>query len=171
VRLHVLTAVSRPENLPRVAESLSAAAMNVPDVKVCWHWRFDLERKHVGGQALKNEMLDEIEEGWVWVLDDDTEAHPDVLGAKDFEAYDAVVFSQVRSDGRVLLAAPENVVPGSIDINQAFLRRDLIGDLRIPIHYDGDGMFLNAVLKQGNVLYHPAALSLHNSISGVNVSV
>lgn len=169
--LNILTAVSRPENLPKITESLAIAAEKAPNVTVCWRWGFDLERRHVGGQAVKNALLDEVEDGWVWCLDDDTLVHEDILlTASQFLEYDAIVFSQQRSDGRVLAAGWENVTVGGIDIGQALLRRDLIGEHRIPEHYEGDGMFLSAVLTE-HVLFHPAALSLHNAISRVEVSV
>lgn len=173
MRLNVLTAVSRPENLPRIAKSLADAMARAPEVQVHWRFRFDLERQHVGGQALKNALLENVpDDEWVWALDDDTLAHEDVLLlASTFTNRDAIVFSQLRTDGRVLPAHPDSVVPGSIDIGQAFLRRDLIGEHRIPDDYNGDGMFLRAVLAGANVMYHPACVSLHNAISGVDVSV
>ena len=171
MRLNILTAVSRPENLPRIAESLAEAALRAPAVNVHWHWRFDTARRHVGGQALKNEMLEEVSDGWVWVLDDDTLAHKDILQlASSFSNRDAIVFSQLRTDGRVLSAHRDNVIPGSVDIGQGFLRRELIAEHRIPDDYNGDGLFLQAVLPGADVLYHPAVASLHNAISGVDVS-
>lgn len=173
MKLHILTAVSRPENLPAIAGSLVTAAESAPDVQMVWHWRLDLARQHVGGQALKNEMLDEIADGWVWMLDDDTLAHPDVLSVVSEAAQDsaAVIVSQQRTDGRVLVAAPQMVCPGGVDIGQAFLRRELIGEHRIPIDYNGDGMFLQAVLAGQEAIFVGGVLSLHNAISRVEVSV
>lgn len=171
MKLHILTAVSRPENLATVAESLATASERA-NAEIAWHLRLDTARRHIGGQALKNAMLDSIEDGWVWCLDDDTVAHPDVLRA--FAAgphWDAIILSQRRTDGRVLQAGPENVVVGSIDIGQAFLRREWIGDRRIPEDYNGDGMFLRTVLSGARILWVPEPLSLHNAISGVEVSV
>ena len=175
MRLNILTAVSRPENLSLMADSLAAAAQRAPNVDVCWRWRFDLDRMNIGGQAVKNELIEQVPSGeWLWVLDDDTLAHDEVLWlAQQFEAtHDALIVSQRRNAREVLLARPENMVVGMCDIGQAFLRRDLIGDHRIPIDYNGDGMFLEAVLADaGSVMYHPAVFSLHNAISGVEVSV
>lgn len=173
MRVNVLTAVSRPENLPEVARSLGAAASRAPEVSVAWRWRFDLQRAYVGGQAVKNHLLDEVPPGeWVWMLDDDTTAHEDVLlTAACFQNYDAIVFSQQRSTGGVLAACRENVVVGGIDIGQAFLRRSVIGDHRLPENYNADGVFLAAVLADADVMYHPATYSLHNAISQVEVSV
>jgi hypothetical protein len=176
VSLHIITAVTRPENLERISDSIAQALVNWPDgTAVEWHLRYDLERQHVGGQALKNAMLDEIRDGWCWVLDDDTLAHPDVFRvvtrAIDRHPTRAVIVSQQRTDGRVLQAVPEHMVPGMVDIGQAFLRRDLIGDDRIPIDYNGDGMFLQTVLAKTRPTYLPDVVSLHNALSGVEVSV
>lgn len=174
MKLHVLTAVSRPENLPLVAESLATAAVSAPDVQVVWHWGFDLDRAHIGGQAVKNALLDEIDDGWCWCLDDDTLAHPDVLevvyGVIDDEAR-AVIVSQHRNERPPLRASPDLVRPGDIDIGQAFLRRDLIGDHRIPETYEGDGLFLQDVLRDEWALFVDEVVSLHNAISRLEMSV
>jgi len=158
-----------------VAESLAVAAAQVPELEVVWHWGFDLERQHVGGQAVKNRLLDGIADGWVCVLDDDTVMHPEFLLAfseflDDSPGFTALVVSQQRTDGRVLRSHPHFAVPGMIDIGQVVLSRDLIGDSRIPIDYNGDGMFLQEVLT-GGVAWIDEVLSLHNAISGVDVSV
>lgn len=173
MRLHVLTAVSRPENLGRVAESLAAAAAYAPAVDVTWHWRMDTLRRHVGGQHLKNMMLDEIDDGFVWILDDDTVAHEEVIWQfTHLRNRDGIVFSQQRTDGRILWAAPENVRLGYIDVGQAFLSRECIGDRRIPLQYDGDFWWLQECLTGADVCYAKIdVLSLHNAISGVDVSV
>ena len=172
-RLHVLTAVTRPENLPRIAASLVSSCP--PELELVWHWRFDPDHHAVGGQALKNAMLEEISAGadddWVWCLDDDTAVHPRLL--KTLQRWSliswirALVVSQQRADGRVLPAGPEHLQVGSIDIGQAILRRGLIGDLRIPEDYNGDGMFLGALLRgRTDVLYLDEVLSFHNALEG-----
>jgi len=159
----------------QVGESLAIAAALAPEVEIHWHWRFDLARQHVGGQKLKNDMLDAIEDGWVWVLDDDTLAYEEVLRRvvphlrlRDTQA---VVVSQLRSSGRVLEAAPEHAHPGAIDVGQAFLRRELIGAARIPEEYDGDGWWLLELLRDARVTWVPEVLSLHNALSGVEVRI
>ena len=170
MKLHVLTAVTRPENLDRIGQSLGdAITASEGFVDVCWHLRFDLEQWHVGGQKLKNDMLDEITDGWVWILDDDTKVHPQLFERlRDkltvHPAVDALVVSQKRSDGGILLAARANVKVTLIDIGQAIMRRDLIGDERIPIDYSGDGMFLETVLAGADVIFVNDVLSLHNAL-------
>jgi hypothetical protein len=164
-RLHVLTACSRPENLARVAESIAAAACE--PWEVCWHVRLDRAREHVGGQALKNRMLDQITDGWVCFLDDDTVMHPDFLTAVA-ENQDAhmVVVSQRRTDGRTLVAAAANMRVGHVDIGQAAIRRERI-DSSIPEHYEGDGVFLADVAATARVAYVAEVLSFHNALDPV----
>src|SRR3990167_1261604 len=97
MRIHALTACSRPENLTKVGLSLAHAARGHD---VHWHVRFDLEREHVGGQAVKNRLLDEISDGWVWILDDDTIVHPDLFSraaeCAALTGIEAIVVSQRR---------------------------------------------------------------------------
>lgn len=161
--MHVLTACSRPGLLPAVARSIDIAS-NVA-WEVCWHVRLDFARTHVGGQRLKNMMLDQIEDGWVCFLDDDTLMHPELLRrAAQYQDADAVVVSQRRADGRVLRSGRENVRVGSIDIGQALIRRDTVGDHRLPEMYEGDGVFLMAVLSAPTVVFLPDVLSDHNAL-------
>jgi hypothetical protein len=167
MRLHIVTAITRPANLGKIAASLAAAACTAR-IDLVWHWRFDWQRDHVGGQKLKNDALDEIDDGWVWMLDDDTIAHSEILQAwaqhARHEGVGAVVFGQSRADGRILVANEQNVRVGHIDIGQAFLRRDIIGEHRLPEHYDGDGMFLEAVLPDSGAIYDNRLLSFHNRL-------
>jgi hypothetical protein len=142
LRVHILTAVTRPENLPEIARSIAEAAQKT-EYEIVWHWRFDPELRHVGGQALKNKMLDGIEEGWVVFLDDDTIMHPDLLATVARSSARAVVVSQ---DGGGLEAKRGNVHVGTIDIGQAVIDRKLIANERIPLEYAGDGEFLQRVL-------------------------
>jgi hypothetical protein len=178
VLIHILTAVSRPENLTRVGDSIFD---NLPEeVDVMWWHRPDPNREYVGGQWLKNRMLEEIGlnglTGWVCILDDDTLMHPSFL-RKIYRAHrqhpeaNAIVVSQKRTTGVVLQARPENMVVGKVDAGQAVIRRSLIGDLLIPETYAGDGEWLECLLYgRDDVHYMSEVLSLHNVLSGVDVS-
>ena len=165
MRIHVITACTRPRNLPALAESIVDAACE--GWEVCWHVLFDLERAHVGGQRPKNHALDAIADGWVCFLDDDTLMHPLLIETVSVHhSADAVVVSQERADGRTLVAARENVKVGRIDIGQAVIRRDVIGDERIPETYVGDGIFLENVLTADRpVMFVREVLSYHNALA------
>ncbi len=165
MKLHILTACSRPENLPELAASIAEATCHPWDVH--WHLIFDLAQRNVGGHAIKNRMIDDIATGWVYILDDDTVMHPSFLSlaAERIEAQDvdAVVVSQKRSDGRVLDAAPANLRVGRVDTGQVLIRRDLIGLERFPDVYVGDGLFIESVLAGSQrVAFIPEVLCWHN---------
>lgn len=163
MRVSVITAVSRPQNLPLLAESLARA--HCPGLKLNWVWEFDLEKRFVGGQIPKNIALERIEDGWVWMLDDDNLVHPEFFKiALEHADAEAIVVSQIRRDGDTLHAAPENAHPGGIDIAQALLRRSLIGDQRLLSQHDGDGHFLECVLEDARVAWIDEALSYHNAL-------
>ena len=171
-----MTAVTRPENLPTIQDSIFNANDREPKVDVEWHRYEDLERQHVGGQHPKNVMLSRITDGWVCILDDDTVMHPHFL-KKIYRAHhhhptcQAFVFSQRRTTGVVLQAKPKNMVVGSVDAGQAVLLRSYIGDLLIPETYAGDGEWLECLLfEQPDVHYMSEILSFHNALSGVDVS-
>jgi hypothetical protein len=134
--------------------------------ELCWHIRFDPAREHLGGHKLKNDMLAQIDDGWVTFLDDDTRMHPELLRhvAEHLDAA-GVVVSQDRTAtlGHMLWATPENMRLGGVDIGQVVLRRETIGDARMPPYYGGDGTFLSEVLQGRNdIVYLPEVLSLYN---------
>lgn len=166
MRLHVVTAITRPENLPRICSTLSAGCVHA-DADLVWHWRYDMQRNHVGGQKPKNDALDAITDGWVWFLDDDTLADtriPAIVKAHDAEPIDAIIVGQRRTDGHILIASPANVRVGSIDIGQAIIRRSAIGSHRIPEDYVGDGIFLKRVIGSCRTRFLPIVASSHNAL-------
>jgi len=177
VNFHVLTAVSRPENLSAIGASIATAAKRIPRHQVTWHCRFDTGRMHVGGQYLKNQMLDDIDDGWVVILDDDTLMHKQFFvrvasTLTQQPELSGIVVSQKRTTGQLLIAHPDNVAVGEIDAGQAILKRSLIADERLPTNYAGDGIWLETLLRGRNdIAYLPeSVLSLHNLLSGIDVS-
>lgn len=177
VIVHILTAVTRPENLPELERSIRESWDNAfAAVVPIHHVEHDPDRQHVGGQHLKNQMLAGITDGWVCILDDDTVMHPRFLH-KVYRAHlrnpgiNAIMVSQRRTNNVVLQALPENMRVGKVDAGQALLRREFIGDTLIPETYAGDGEWLQMLLSgQPDVHYMPEVLSLHNALSGVDVS-
>src|SRR5215831_3187681 len=167
---HLLTAVTRPENLPKIAKSIATASDFKEIGEVCWHLLFDPDHEHVAGQELKNFMLDGINnmDEWVMILDDDTILDSQVLNVagaliNTHRDLKAIVVSQARPGGMILFAGRDNLFVGGIDAGQAILRRDVIGDKRIPLHYCGDGEFLVDILsEQENVMFLSTILSYHN---------
>lgn len=172
MRLHILTACSRDWNIPAVARSIMVAAAGHDDLEIIWHIRKDERKRFVGGQVLKSLMIDQIHDGWVWVLDDDTVVHPELFTALlsgDLTGKKAVIVSQERPDlGHVLRAVEGCAVRGNIDAGQAIIRREAIGYFRFKDYYEGDGEFIEAVvdsLAPTEVLYLDRPLSLYNALS------
>jgi glycosyltransferase involved in cell wall biosynthesis len=105
------------------------------------------------GHHMINKILDEIQDGVVYVLDDDNIIHPNF-----FELISNWLETNPQSEGLIFSqkiggidftgldvreASSENVKVGKIDMAQFCLKRTLIGDNRIPKnHYVGDGMFI-----------------------------
>jgi len=168
--LHILTACSRPGNLPAWAADLAAIAGEYPGVDLRWHVAFDLQRRHVGGQAVKNALLDSIpadDPGWVWIGDDDNALDTAMLEAlaayADRGDVDAVVFAQRRHG---YIAAPCAVVD-EVDVAQLIARRRFIGDARIPACYNGDGQWIAALAQRGGVVYDDRPVTMYNGRSDI----
>jgi hypothetical protein len=164
--LHILTACSRPGNLPAWAADLAAIAGEYPGVDLRWHVGFDVARQHIGGQAVKNALLDSIpaaDSGWVWIGDDDNALDTAMLEAlaayADRADVDAVVFAQRR---RGCIAAPCAVVD-EVDAAQIVARRAFIGDTRIPECYNGDGQWIATLAMRGGVVYDDRAVTRYNA--------
>lgn len=161
--LHVLTACARPEFLPAFAAEMGDAAQ-LAGVDLRWHVAFDIGRQFVGGQAVKNRMLDSIPEsdsGWVWIGDDDNRLEPAMLKAVaeyDARPVDVVIFAQRR--GKQI--APPCAVVDRVDAAQFVARRSAIGAHRLPTKYNGDGLLIAAVAKTARMVYDARALTNYN---------
>jgi hypothetical protein len=173
--LHVLTACSRPERLEGLGLVLGLAA-GAAGIDLRWHVAFDLERRHVGGQAVKNRLLDAIpadDPGWVWICDDDNAPHPSfLLRLVQLEPVlpAAVLFAQQRGPaegGRILPAEPPRV--GRVDAAQLVARRSFIGAARIPEAYDGDGVWIVGLWDPAQVVLVDEPFTLWNGADWVSV--
>ncbi len=154
MKLHLLTAITRPENLPAIAASIAAARMIArSDTAIVWHWRFDDARLHVGGQVLKNQMLAGITDGWVAILDDDNSMHPSYLRAVTEALADnpdaaMLVIAQQHASGFVRRVHRKMLKQTHVDAGQVVVRRDTIGDQFISDHYCGDGEWIEGLASR-----------------------
>lgn len=159
--LHIITACSRPEFLPTWAAELTEAA-RCAGVDLRWHVAFDLGRQHVGGQVVKNRILDTIAgDGWVWIGDDDNALDPAMLAAVaeyDARQVDVVIFAQRR--GKQI--APPCAVLNRVDAAQFVARRSAIGAHRLPEAYNGDGMLIAALAKTARMVYDQRVVTNYN---------
>ena len=148
--LHILTAMTRPQNLPKMAESLIPAA--AAGVELTWHFGYDVDRKHIAGQAVKNRLLDTITapDDWVWILDDDNTAHPDFFGrlAETVAANPSVrmiACTQIAPSGPCRSVSRDSLKACRIDAAQVVIRCDAVGQHRLREIYAGDSQWIEKI--------------------------
>lgn len=189
--LHIITPVSRPQNVPALAHSIDAAL--VDEIKVLWWLVFDAasvpemgaslkfraeglavpslvngKRVSVAGNGQRNAVLDQIKDGWTYFLDDDTTLHPRLIKAVAPLLLHIpgcnLVFNQNWPDGsRRCTIGPDRVHQGTVDTGQAVLCRESIGTLRqSPTMYHADGVFMQAVFEA-----HPESFIFLNEVLSI----
>lgn len=180
MNLHIITRCTRPHNLNEVKESVYSSTL----FQVTWWVIFDTRvvkdvdadfladlTSHQGvplflkgedgdyGHSLLSTVLDKIDDGFVYFLDDDNVIHKDfyekvLLAIKNNPDKKGFVFSQ-QVDGKdftglqIREAKPENTKLQHIDMAQFVLRRDLIGKYRFRYkEYKADGYFIEDIFNQ-----------------------
>lgn len=160
----IVTACSRPLNLPAILDSIvpgapkdalwvvmhdlshgqpeSGTGVQSDSIKVL-HSGYRSGRVGWGHRA-RNEWLNLNVLGWTYFLDDDNLLHPDFWACvKECESRKMFVFSQEHSEGA---ARAPNVQPCHIDLAQFVFRREAVPQgLRFGLHYEGDGEFISAL--------------------------
>jgi hypothetical protein len=174
--LHIITPVSRPGNLEKLQQSIGPGYY--PDMYLFW-WQmldtsefpsagpllsdwikeflvpsvFNGKTLSVAGNAQRNAALEQIKDGWVYFLDDDTTMHPDLLRtiAPILNGIPGccLVFNQDWPDGSSrCTVSPSNMHQGTVDTGQVVLAREAIGDLRWDADkYHSDGPFIESVFR------------------------
>jgi len=178
--INIITRCTRLDNINKVKESI----FNTQKFEVKWFVLFDtssikqvdsevlsnLQESGVNikflngdpgdfGHNLINKTIDQIESGFIYVLDDDNILHENFYDRLS-EIIDnnpdkgGFIFNQ-KVDGKdftkldVRLASPENTKVQSIDMAQFLLDRKLIGEHRIPFRiYMGDGIFIESLFNE-----------------------
>lgn len=170
MKLHLLTACTRPQNIARLGESIDAARR--PGADLIWYLRQDSERRHVGGQAIKNALIERVADGWLTFLDDDNLLHPALVErllmvTAERPAAGLIVVGQSLPGGAYRAAAPGCLAINRVDAAQLVIRRDALGALRLPETYAGDGLLaemLAATLPEETVVYLDEPLSYYNRL-------
>lgn len=144
IQLHIILPCSRPQNIGRLAD-LYLQQMEPHPFAVRLHILKDgATENDPWGLGKINEALGMIQDGWVWIVDDDTTHDVPVLRrlgevVQSNPHAAVVVFSQHHVFGHILHAAPENVKLGKIDMAQMFWRRSFLGDERFALQGEADG--------------------------------
>jgi glycosyltransferase involved in cell wall biosynthesis len=201
--IHILTRCSRAYNLSEIYKTIKT---DIVDIK--WWILFDInsietisvsvlqfldsikaEIRYGSGESnscgmnLINDVLEEISDGWVYILDDDNLIHPNfyisineiILNNLDKTG---IIFNQkvggIDFSGLdIREARSENVKVGSIDSAQYFLHRDLISESRYILgDYKSDGYFIVDLYENNKdkFLFIEEELCYYNKIekSGIN---
>lgn len=167
--LYILTPMTRPQNMSRIAETLRN--MRVFDVRWVVVPAGDLP-SYGGPERMR--ALDGIPaNAWVWCLDDDTTVHPGLSNslqyaiARNSEA-DVFVFGQANADGSKRLdpvAVPE---VGKIDTGQVVFRRRIADGLQWGPEYAADFEFFKRLFSgtsSERIVCVPECVTLYNSLS------
>lgn len=166
--LNIVTPVTRPGNLHILKSYIENNIIGHFDVK--WYCIYDpgknneiVENKEewiiskyggikndCGGGTQRNEALDMIEDGWICFMDDDTLFY-DNYGKllkeiiTNNESYSVFIVNEKRSEFS-LLAKPDNIRVGYIDMAQIILSSKIISSIRfIENVYQSDYYFIESV--------------------------
>lgn len=163
MKLNIVTACSRPENLYTMLPDIEECASLIDNVE--WHIVFDLSccepvyvpgAKTYGislpesryGMGQRNLALDKIDDGWVYFLDDDNLINPELCtrimsALREDRSKRAFAFHQSLAGNNVRYANPKNMRVGYVDMAQVCIMRDFIGDARFELpKYEADGIFI-----------------------------
>lgn len=171
MKINVITAVSRPENLYVIKSVINQEIM--PYFDTTWYCIYDIGKDNpimhftekwiyslrggcpndCSGGSQRNVALDMIKDGWNYFLDDDNiffngygELMRDQI--KEHHSISAFVVSQKRESGD-LLAVPEYMKPGHLDIAQFLIKTELIGKRRFfEDVYQSDFFFIKKLYKE-----------------------
>ena len=174
--INIITRCTRPNNLRDIYKSICTDLFEINwyilfdtngvkelDVELLSYlsdkaiFRFKKGNKNDYGLSLINDILDEIDDGWIYILDDDNIIHEnfyiELNKYIDNPYAEGFIFSQ-KINGLdftgldVRLALPENVKVGGIDMAQFLLHRKLIKNNKFPNCYVGDGEFITKLYSE-----------------------
>lgn len=177
--INIITPCSRPENLHKISESI-----NIPKQNYRWIVVFDSnilpgsnlipnncecylhkDKNSTSGNAQRNFALELIEEGHIYMNDDDTLIYPELWGNIKDLTNDFITFDQLSSNGRIRLKGGDIRV-GGIDSHNFIISRELINNTKWIIdRYDADGYFATECYsrcKSPLILNKP--LSIYNQL-------
>ena len=131
------------------------------------------------GHQFINDAINNISNGWVYILDDDNILHEDFFSnlttkIKENSNKKAFIFDQ-KVGGKdfsgvdIRVANPENVKVGHIDMAQFLLKRDLIGEMRLKLgEYKADGYFIEDVYKSNpeDFFFFNQVICYYNYLTG-----
>lgn len=182
--LNIITPCSRPENLIEISKSI-----NIPIENYRWLVVFDMDElpdenlipkncevychrnsNSTAGHSQRNHAIDLINDGHVYMNDDDTIIHKELWENIKNLNHDFISFSQETKEGHLRLIG-DNINVGHIDSHNFIVSRRIIGDDRWIVNkYDSDGYFANKIFSKLNTnkdfskIFIPKIMSTYNSL-------
>lgn len=182
IKLNIITRCSRLKNLRKVKDSI----FTTDKFEIAWYVMFDstilkdidaeilseIQEKKSKiffiksipgdfGHQMINKAISDIQEGFVFVLDDDNIIHENFYenlytSIRNNPDKKGFVFNQ-RIDGKdftgqeIRYCAPELMRVSHVDMAQVVFERSLIGDIRInPMNYVADSIYIEEVYNRNN---------------------
>jgi len=186
IDLHIITPISRPENIAVIADNLSSVCK---ELKPIWYCCFDAgvkipkqprgitygfwgkaKKKSFSGNSSRNQMLDLFQSGWTYFLDDDNLLHPNfekhfLAALQEHPDAQWFIFDQVRKDGSLYLEATPQPIVNHVDSGQCVLKRELIGSLRFIEHYyAADGVLYTSLLLESEPIVIKKIATYYNAL-------
>jgi len=159
--IYVITPASRPQFLAQIMESVQREGVK---------WKLMLDSQFFGmaikgfpgraykkpegsvlGNHFKNLALDQIHDGWLYVLDDDNQVHADFFDEIEKaieENPDKSVISFNQQIDPTSIRRGDKYQTGKIDQAQYIVKREFVGNLRYEQSYTADGTFIEALHKK-----------------------
>jgi hypothetical protein len=177
--LNIITPCSRPQNLKAISESI-----NIPKENYRWIVVFDMDlfpencvlptnaecychrnENSRFGNSQRNFALDLVEEGHVYVNDDDTVIHPELWESIKNSTEDMITFMQSHKDGSIRLTG-DTIAVSRIDSHNFIVSYEAIKGARwdVGLHH-ADGVFAEICNQNANTKkYIPQILSVYNQL-------
>ena len=189
---HFVTPASRPENLLAVLRSLECSGDH--SAQVVWWVVYDADSVPCDapksetvqvrtlnipsfpdskfGGLQRNLAIDQIQDGWVCFIDDDTTVHPDLLKTigplLTASPGSNFVWNQAWKNGQPRCRIGiERMKTGFVDTGQVALRREDIGEIRWATRQrEADGKFIGEVFAacSDHFLFINRTLSIYNAL-------
>jgi hypothetical protein len=200
---NIITVSARPENICHIGNNI-LSQKNYWHGELLWHIIFDLENylsftddlknflkenqnwikfqflkhptnKNSGGNHGKDYLIKNIEQGWIYQLDDDNELYPNFLEKisvliKNHPEKSLFCFWQ---KDRYQPQEIQDLKMGWTDTAMYVFSVNICKNIDYPLYYGGDGKFLELLIENNmnSIILHREPLCWYNKIRYMNMDV
>lgn len=163
LKLNIIIPLSRIKNLKHILKNIKESLKKItpltyiildPRIKqnidTTDIYYLDTVESSFYGTEQRNLALDNINDGYIYFLDDDNLIHPNfenilLESINKYKDKKGFVFNQIRKNGTIYLTAKLPPTNYQIDTGNVVLDRSLIGDIRWEKEYNHDFLFFAKV--------------------------